>query len=259
MCVIAGPKRLVHLLFAALVVLIIFPGRRETASPLWFLLCVVVIEGAAICLTRHGKHRASCDIASILLLLFIIWELCSTVLDLAHQILIPTPEAVFAVFPAQWRLMLRGVVSSLSLLAIGFVIALPLGTLMGALTGWVPRLREVAVPIARVMAPIPAIIYAPYLVALMPSFRAASALVLVLGIFWPTFLQTVNRVVGIDKVLLDSARSMALSDSEMIFQVFLPWLIPGVLSSLRVSLSTSFMLLTLACLLYTSPSPRDRG
>ena len=32
----------------------------------------------------------------------------------------------------------------------------------------------------------------------------------------------------------------------MVFQIFLPYLLPGLISGLRVSLSTSFMLLTLA-------------
>ena len=164
----------------------------------------------------------------------------------AHPILVPTPEAVFQVFWDQRQLMLRGIGSSLSLLAIGFSIALPLGALLGMLAGWSPRLRGFLVPIARVLSPVPAIIYAPYLIALMPSFRSASALVIILGIFWPTFLQTVGRTAGLDPHILDSARVLCLSDREMVFQIFLPALLPGLISGLRVSLSTSFMLLTLA-------------
>ena len=114
------------------------------------------------------------------------------------------------------------------------------------LAGWSPRLRGFLVPIARVLSPVPAIIYAPYLIALMPSFRSASALVIILGIFWPTFLQTVGRTAGLDPHILDSARVLCLSDREMVFQIFLPALLPGLISGLRVSLSTSFMLLTLA-------------
>ena len=241
------PIVLVHLLFVLLMVQVALPGKNETASPLLFLCAAALAE--LICLwhiVRRKNARAAGDIGAALFLLFNLWELWATVLGQAHPILVPTPEAVFQVFADQWHLMLRGIGSSLSLLAIGFSIALPLGALLGMLAGWSPRLRGFLVPIARVLSPVPAIIYAPYLIALMPSFRSASALVIILGIFWPTFLQTVGRTVGLDPHILDSARVLCLSDREMVFQIFLPALLPGLISGLRVSLSTSFMLLTLA-------------
>lgn len=241
------PIVLVHLLFVLLMVQVALPGKNETASPLLFLCAAALAE--LICLwhiVRRKNARAAGDIGAALFLLFNLWELWATVLGQAHPILVPTPEAVFQVFWDQRQLMLRGIGSSLSLLAIGFSIALPLGALLGMLAGWSPRLRGVLVPIARVLSPVPAIIYAPYLIALMPSFRSASALVIILGIFWPTFLQTVGRTAGLDPHILDSARVLCLSDREMVFQIFLPALLPGLISGLRVSLSTSFMLLTLA-------------
>lgn len=241
------PIVLVHLLFVLLMVQVALPGKNETASPLLFLCAAALAE--LICLwhiVRRKNARAAGDIGAALFLLFNLWELWATVLGQAHPILVPTPEAVFQVFWDQRQLMLRGIGSSLSLLAIGFSIALPLGALLGMLAGWSPRLRGFLVPIARVLSPVPAIIYAPYLIALMPSFRSASALVIILGIFWPTFLQTVGRTAGLDPHILDSARVLCLSDREMVFQIFLPALLPGLISGLRVSLSTSFMLLTLA-------------
>lgn len=241
------PPILVHLLFLLLLVLVALPGRNEKASPLLFLCAATLVEGLCLYrILRAKKARAAGDIGAFILLVFAVWELCTTVLGVGHPVLAPTPEAVFAVFGSQWRLMLRGIGSSLSLLGVGFGLALPLGALLGMLAGWSPRLRDSLVPIARILAPIPAIIYAPYLIALMPTFRSASALVIVLGIFWPTLLQTVGRVGGIDPHILDSARALCLSGREMVFQIFLPYLLPGLISGLRVSLSTSFMLLTLA-------------
>lgn len=241
------PIVLVHLLFVLLMVQVALPGKNETAFPVLFLCAAVLVEAACLWhIVRKKNARAAGDIGAFLFLLFNVWELWATVLGKAHPILVPTPEAVFQVFAGQWQLMLRGIGSSLSLLAIGFGIALPLGALLGMLAGWSPRLRGFLVPIARVLSPVPAIIYAPYLIALMPSFRSASALVIILGIFWPTFLQTVGRTVGLDPHILDSARVLCLSDREMVFQIFLPALLPGLISGLRVSLSTSFMLLTLA-------------
>ena len=170
----------------------------------------------------------------------------TTRLGRGHIILVPTPEAVFSVFYTMRERMILGVFSSLSLLLIGFGVSLPLGVALGLIAGWNSRLRDTVVPIARVLSPIPAIIYAPYLIAIMPSFRSASAMVLIIGIFWPTFLQMVARVGALDQRILDSARVLGLKQRELLWEVLLPWVMPGILTGLRGSLSSAFMLLTLA-------------
>ena len=174
------------------------------------------------------------------------WQVYTTRLGRGHIILVPTPEAVFSVFYTMRERMILGVFSSLSLLLIGFGVSLPLGVALGLIAGWNSRLRDTVVPIARVLSPIPAIIYAPYLIAIMPSFRSASAMVLIIGIFWPTFLQMVARVGALDQRILDSARVLGLKQRELLWEVLLPWVMPGILTGLRGSLSSAFMLLTLA-------------
>lgn len=240
---------LVHLLFLLLMLSLYMPGLRseKLAPPFVMTVVCAAVEAAVIrCLRQPSRARAAGDIGAVLFLFLLVWQVYTSRLGLGHPILTPTPEAVFFVFWTQRRLMLQGIVSSLTLLLTGFGISLPLGTVLGLWAGWSPRLRSSLVPMARVLSPIPAIIYAPYLIALMPSFRSASAAVIVIGIFWPTFLQMVNRVLSLDSRIVDSALVLGLRRRELLFEVFLPWLLPGILSGLRTSLSSAFMLLTLA-------------
>lgn len=240
---------LVHLLFLLLMLSLYMPGLRseKLAPPFVMTVVCAAVEAAVIrCLRQPSRARAAGDIGAVLFLFLLVWQVYASRLGLGHPILTPTPEAVFFVFWTQRRLMIQGIVSSLTLLLTGFGIALPLGTVLGLWAGWSLRLRSSLVPMARVLSPIPAIIYAPYLIALMPSFRSASAAVIVIGIFWPTFLQMVNRVLSLDSRIVDSALVLGLRRRELLFEVFLPWLLPGILSGLRTSLSSAFMLLTLA-------------
>ena len=101
-------------------------------------------------------------------------------------------------------------------------------------------------PIANVMAPIPPVVISPYLVALMPSFRSASMLVIVLGVFWPTFLTTINRVGAIEPQILDAARTLEPSTPVMLFRILLPYVLPGIVSGLKVSMTTSLLMLNFA-------------
>ena len=56
----------------------------------------------------------------------------------------------------------------------------------------------------------------------------------------------VARVGVLDQRILDSARVLGLKQRELLWEVLLPWVMPGILTGLRGSLSSAFMLLTLA-------------
>ena len=193
-----------------------------------------------------GRKRSTCHIVIVVFLLLIVWETVSTDLKLTHPVLIPNPENVFAVFPARWEELLKNVTSSMILLAEGFITSLIAGNIIGLFVGWMPKVREAVYPIAHVLAPVPAIVFAPYLVMLLPSFKAAAVAVIFLGIFWPTLLNTILRVESLDKHILDSARMMGLSTPTMIFRVLLPYLYPTVATGLKTQLPTAMLMLVMA-------------
>ena len=69
---------------------------------------------------------------------------------------------------------------------------------------------------------------------------------MVLGIFWPTFMNTILRVTSMEEKLLDSSRALCPSTWTMISKILFPYVWPGVIRNLRVMLSTSFLILTMA-------------
>lgn len=242
-----------HLLFAALLGVVLFaPKSRPGLAPAAALAAALcLIEGLFLVSVWRGrkareKLTAPFDVIRLVWVLLLVWELLTSVFHRAHPVLIPAPENVFHTFREHGGVMLRNVGYSLQLLLTGFCIGLALAVVLGLFAGWYPRLRAFAYPIASVMAPIPPIVISPYLVALMPTFRSASLLVIVLGVFWPNFLSTVNRVVGIEPQILDSARMLCPSNSTMIWCILLPYLFPGIAGGLKVSLTTSLLMLNFA-------------
>lgn len=237
-----------HVPLLILVYICVFvPKQRLTVRDPWSMLTAVcIIELLFLVLYFRRKKKSTADIVTFVWVVILAWELCTSVLDIAHPVLVPCPENVFDTFREQSEELLLNVLYSTELLGIGFVLGMLLAVVLGLVVGWIPRLRDFAYPIANVMAPIPAIVFSPYLVALMPSFRSASLLVIILGVFWPNFLATINRVKGIEPRILDSARMLNLSDCAMIWQVLLPYVLPGVISGLKVSVTTSLLMLNFA-------------
>jgi len=247
-----------HCLLAILIAVVIrVPNERMTTRAYGSFLAAICMMELLFLLTvfrrkQHKKSRdmwninGSCGIMCIVWMLLLAWELVTSVWNVAHPVLIPAPENVFDTFREHWHLLLLNVVYSMQLLIIGFVLGMALALILGLFAGCVPKVKAWAYPIANVMAPIPPIVVSPYLVALMPTFRSASVVVILLGVFWPSFLNTVNRVSGIEREIMDSARMLQPDTATMVFKILLPYILPSVVSGLKTSLSTAFLMLNFA-------------
>ena len=131
-------------------------------------------------------------------------------------------------------------------MATAFGLAILFGVGLGLFVGISERMTSVIMPIVKVISPIPPIIYSPYAVALLPTFRSASVFVIGITIFWSIFMGMVMSVSQIDRRILDSARTLNLSKVSLILNVLLPYSVPGILNSVTISVSTSFLVLTSA-------------
>ena len=207
-----------HVLLVALVAIVMYMPNQKVINVTYFplLVAIGVIEVLYLVQLMRGWRARKIstgpnDIITLVWSLMLVWELLSTKLAIAPNVLVPTPEEVFNIFYTSWPTLLNNVVSSTSLLLIGYSIGLVLGVVLGIVCGWVPRLRAMFYPIANVLAPIPPTVFAPYLVVLMPTFRSASAVIIIIGVFWPQFLNMVLRASSLDARLLDNARAGMLA------------------------------------------------
>lgn len=232
-----------HILFLVLVWLIFQPAVDATEAYTSFLVVTAMIEG--ILLVKRTSKVAT-DIGIVVYVLLIIWEVLTAKIGVENPMLYPAPENVFGIFIQDYEKIMEGVFSSLKLMFTAFGLALLFGVGLGLVVGLSDRLSDTIMPIVRVISPIPPIIYSPYAVALLPSFRAASVFVVTMTIFWSIFMNMVFSVREIDKKIMDSAKTLNLKKSTMILQILLPYSLPGIMNSLSVSVSTSFLVLTAA-------------
>jgi len=236
-----------NLLFVLLLLLIFLPSKNQNASPIPFLVVILLSEAGFIyALFRDSNKKSTVDIVTIIFALFALWEVCSTKLAIANPILLPPPENVFYVFVSQGKMMWDGLLNSMELMVIGFSLALIAGVGLGLLIGWHPRLRDTIFPIVKVLSPIPSLVYTPYLIGIMPSFRAASILVIFLGVFWPNLMTMIVFVGSVDRKIIDSAKSLNVKTSTMLYRIIFPYAIPNLIDGLSLGVTFSFMTLTVA-------------
>lgn len=187
-----------HVLLLALLGIIFFmPNTRTNVSPVTgeviAICCIEFFYLLALALGRRKDPmpEGSSDIILIVWVIFIAWELVGPKLGIAHSVLIPSPENVFNVFVEYSGELAMNVVSSLQLLLTGYILGTILGIILGIICGWIPRLRAIFYPIANVFAPIPSVVFTPFLVIIMPTYRWAAIMVILIGVFWPQFLSMI--------------------------------------------------------------------
>lgn len=232
---------LVHILFLLLMgAVFALPDKVEVPSHIPFAAAAAVIE--VIVLILHKRENAR-DIGCVVFGFFIVWELFTSKLVAQANYLVPSPENVLDIYITDRELILKNIATSTGFLTAGFITAVASGLILGIIVGWYKGLREIFMPIVKVITPIPPLIYSAYLVALLPSFRDASVAIIFLGVFWGMFLSVIYTVSSIDRKLLDSAAVLNLSQPSIFIHVLLPYSLPSVLSRLSNSISVAFMVL----------------
>ena len=229
-----------HILFAVLMTCIFLPSQTDVSNPWIFAATAALIEAV---LVFHRKSHAARGITAIVFAVLLAWDIYSDKLPLEGNFLFPPPENVFAVFQSDALVILSSIGTSFGLLAISFLIAIVLGVSLGIICGRHECPRNIVLPIAQVIAPIPGLIYAPYAIALFSGFRAASVFIITNGLFWPMLLNVINKVSQMDKKLSDSAKTLNLKENTVLFHILLPYCIPSIFTTLSLQISNSFLLL----------------
>lgn len=238
------------LLAVTLVLAVVIPDAPSQAVSDTRVFAGVLILLAVLFLAdlhlQPENARAVTDIFLLLAGFLLAWEVFFGKLALLDPFLFPGPAKVFAVFGSDNEIMLRGVGSSLFILITGYTAALLLAVPAGLYIGWRKRLFDVAYPVAKAVSPIPPTVYLPYAIVLLPTFWASSVFLILIGSFWPIFVGAIYGVFSIDQRLINSARTLGLTEHQMVRRILLPGAMPSIFSGAMISLIMSFITLTVA-------------
>ena len=153
--------------------------------------------------------------------------------------ILPGPLVVGERFVAAWTdgTMEPHVAMTLAEIGIGFAG----GAIAGMLTGYVlarsSLANRVASPYLVAAQAVPILALAPLMALWFGSGLLAHALIVALIVFFPVAISTVVAVHGVDRRLLEMARSYRVTRSQRLRLVELPAALPGILGGLRIGVT----------------------
>jgi nitrate/nitrite transport system permease protein len=122
---------------------------------------------------------------------------------------------------------------------IGSLIAIPIGMLMGA-SKFAMRLLN---PIVQLLRPVSPLAWYPIGLAVLKNAPHAVVFAIVVTSLWPTLVNTMFGVASLPEDYRNVARVFRFSPRKYLGRVLLPYALPHILTGLRLSMGTAWMVI----------------
>ena len=164
------------------------------------------------------------------------WWLCTSVLGLAHPVVLPPPQDVVDAFNQNPGYVLDAtLVTGLETL-VGFLLSAAAGFVIGLVLASNSVLERSFSPLLVAVNAVPKIAFAPVLVAWLGFGQKPIQLMIFVMSFFPVVLSTVTGLTRTPTDLAEMARSLDASRRQMFVKIRLPAALPQIFVGLKVAL-----------------------
>ncbi len=154
--------------------------------------------------------------------------------------------AVLAVVWWVWSGAKSQLVSSLAHFAFGYAIAGIAGIGLGALLWSLRAVREATSPFVYFLYVLPTPVLVPAIMTIFGIGFTMKVVIIAFAAIWPTLLNTLDGMKGVDPIKLDTARVLGVSGPGTVRRVVLPAAMPQIVAGLRNSLQVAIILMVVS-------------
>src|SRR3954469_7200137 len=188
-----------------------------------------------------------------IVLVVAVWQGISS-FGYAPVTLLPPPGMVFTRLAQQLvtGTFQQEIAATLFRLFAGFSIAVILGVGIGLAAAASPAVNAVVRPIVRVLAPLPKVALYPALLLLLGFGHGSKITLVAADALFPILLSTYYGASTVEQKLIWSAMAAGTPRYEILFKVVLPAAMPSILTSCRIGLVISCIVVFLAEMITSS-------
>src|SRR5215831_15733355 len=178
-------------------------------------------------------------------LLILAWQIA---VSLSPGSLIPGPWAVVLgiVQLARKGLLVKYVVASLFRVTWGYISAAVLAIPFGLVLGWYHRGEKSFNPLIQIFRPISPLAWIPISILWFGVGDMAAIYLIFLASFLPMTVTSMNAVRNIPTVHLHAGRNFGLSQTQLVYRVLYPAVMPQLIVGLRITLGIAWLVVVAA-------------
>ncbi len=207
-------------------------------------------------LSRYYKKNGKRIIKDVILgaisivAFILIWQYASMSINEPY---LPTPGLVYATFINAFTVkdslmgvtMWQNISSSMNRFLCGFSLAIAIAIPLGLLIGSSKNIEAMARPLLETFRPIPPIAWVPLFYIALGSIWEP-VLIVFLGVLFPVLSNVVFGVRSVDPQLVDAARTMGASRSDVFLKVNLPYALPYIMAGITIGVGIGWMCMVTA-------------
>jgi NitT/TauT family transport system permease protein len=177
-----------------------------------------------------------------------LWEIAARLELFVNPLFLPPFSKVISTL---FKVIVSGelskhVVISLRRALIGYVLGVSFSVPMGLLIGWFKTLREFLNPLISLFRNTPTLALLPVFVMFFGISETSKVAVIFWGVIWAVLINTISGVKNVDIQLVKASRSMGTSSLKLFTSVILPGSLPYIFTGMRLSATTSILILIAA-------------
>jgi sulfonate transport system permease protein len=175
------------------------------------------------------------------------WE-AAVALHWGNGRLLPPPSRVLATLIDLFRTgdLAGHIQATLQRVALGFLLGVAAGTVLGAVSGYWALARRLIDPTLQALRNIPSIAWVPMFILWFGIFETSKVILIAVGVFFPIYLALSAAILSVDRKLVEVGRIFRFSHREMITRVLLPAALPSYVTALRSGLGLGWMFVVAA-------------
>ncbi len=190
--------------------------------------------------TSSARYGGAIAYVRTMALFFVVWWALSA--WTANPVLLPGPLSVLRAFvelTSDLELFRHAGISlgrMLVSIALAALLAVPLGLAMGLRRGF----DALVDPVVELLRPISGIAWIPLALFIFGVGNALPMFIMTYAAFFPIVLGTVAGVRGVERGLIDAARTMGVPARTIVARVVVPAALPSLLVALRLGVASSW-------------------
>lgn len=154
-------------------------------------------------------------------------------------VILPPPSLIFVTSIKQWPYLMMHAVPTTIAIAGGFLIAVISGFLIAVGIAYSRLINEIVYPFLIVSQVLPKIAFAPLFLIWFGFGIAPKLVIAALIAFFPIVVNTARGLSSVEPELVQYMRSLGASWSDIFFKISLPWAMPYIFASFKISITLS--------------------
>ena len=204
---------------------------------------------------QKRKEKIKFGIVSVfsLCVFFTIWYVCTAVLHLKPDYILPSPVQVVEALIGKLTntapdgaTLFGHIAASLKVALSGYLLGALVGVPLGIAMAWFRRVDMFVTPLFDLIRPVPTIAWIPLMILWFGIGLGAKSAIIFVSAFVPCVINSYSGIKQTKSVHLWVPQTFGASRKEMLFTVAIPTALPLIFTGLRISLGTAWMTLCAA-------------